>query len=251
MSEDFIAVSLSDRPDSISQHDPVINAAWPPFMLNDDLGGQYWELMYEHFPEYQFALIDRTTDQVVAVGNSFPIAWDGDPADLPDEGWDWEMERSYTDYRAGLKPTVQCASSVSILPEYRGKGISARMVQEMKTIGEARGLKALIAPVRPNLKSRYPLIPIERYVQWKTDEGLPFDPWLRVHARLNASIIKVCPRSMEIRAPITTWEDWAKMRFPETGTYTVPDALVPVEINCETDEGLYIEPNVWMVHPLR
>jgi hypothetical protein len=28
----------------------------------------------------------------------------------------------------------------------------------------------------------------------------------------------------------------------------VPDALVPVEIDRERDEGLYVEPNVWMVH---
>jgi GNAT superfamily N-acetyltransferase len=250
-SQDFAAVSLRDRPDLLPQYERVIFASWSEFVINDDLGGQYWDAMYEFFPEYQFALVDRATDQAVAIGNSFAITWDGDFADLPDEGWDWEMERGYTDHKAGQKPNVQCASSVSILPEYRGKGICARMVQEMKAIGQAHDLKALIAPVRPSLKSRYPLIPIDNYVRWKTDEGLPFDPWLRVHARLNASIIKVCPRSMHIRAPIATWEDWLGMRFPETGRYVVPDGLVPVEINRESDEGLYIEPNVWMVHPLR
>ena len=31
--------------------------------------------------------------------------------------------------------------------------------------------------------------------------------------------------------------------------YVVPGALVPVEIDRERDEGLYVEPNVWMVHP--
>ena len=29
----------------------------------------------------------------------------------------------------------------------------------------------------------------------------------------------------------------------------VPGALVPVEIDREREEGLYVEPNVWMVHP--
>ena len=41
------------------------------------------------------------------------------------------------------------------------------------------------------------------------------------------------------------------MAFPETGAYVVPGALVPVEIDRERDEGLYVEPNVWMVHPGR
>jgi len=29
----------------------------------------------------------------------------------------------------------------------------------------------------------------------------------------------------------------------------VPGALVPVEIDRERDEGLYLQPDVWMVHP--
>jgi hypothetical protein len=38
------------------------------------------------------------------------------------------------------------------------------------------------------------------------------------------------------------------MVFPDSGPYVVPGALVPVEIDRVTDQGVYIEPNVWMVH---
>ena len=44
------------------------------------------------------------------------------------------------------------------------------------------------------------------------------------------------------------WEQWTEMAFPESGTYVVPGALVPVEIDRDRDAGLYVEPNVWMVH---
>jgi hypothetical protein len=37
-------------------------------------------------------------------------------------------------------------------------------------------------------------------------------------------------------------------RLPRDGTYVVPGALVPVEIDRERDEGVYVEPNVWMHH---
>jgi hypothetical protein len=44
------------------------------------------------------------------------------------------------------------------------------------------------------------------------------------------------------------WEEWTELAFPETGTYVVPGALVPIEIDRDRDEGAYVEPNVWMVH---
>ncbi len=40
------------------------------------------------------------------------------------------------------------------------------------------------------------------------------------------------------------------MHFPEPGQYIVPDALNPIEIDVQADRGRYIEPNVWMQHPV-
>jgi hypothetical protein len=48
---------------------------------------------------------------------------------------------------------------------------------------------------------------------------------------------------------VADWEEWTEMTFPESGAYVVPGALVPVEIDRERNEGVYVEPNVWMVHP--
>jgi hypothetical protein len=50
----------------------------------------------------------------------------------------------------------------------------------MRTIAERQGLTHLVAPVRPSLKERYPLAPIERYVQWRREDGQLLDPWMRV-----------------------------------------------------------------------
>jgi hypothetical protein len=61
--------------------------------------------------------------------------------------------------------------------------------------------------------------------------------------------VKVAAESVRVAGTVAEWEQWTEMAFPETGSYVVPDALVPVEIDRERDEGLYIEPNVWMVHP--
>jgi hypothetical protein len=131
-----------------------------------------------------------------------------------------------------------------------GGGISALMLAEMRRLAAEAGFGDLVAPVRPNLKSRYPLTPSDTYAAWTTPEGLPFDPWLRVHARAGAEIVKVCPESMIIPGTVADWEQWAEMRFPETGSYVVPGALQPVEIDIEADRGVYVEPNVWMHHTI-
>jgi hypothetical protein len=122
------------------------------------------------------------------------------------------------------------------------------MIQRMAEIGREHGLDMLIAPVRPNLKHNYPLTPMERYIEWRRADGSLLDPWLRTHERLGAEIAKVAPESSRVPGTVAQWEEWAGMAFPESGSYVVPGALVPVEIDRERDEGLYVEPNVWMVH---
>ncbi|MDH4344913.1 MAG: transferase, partial [Thermoleophilia bacterium] len=65
---------------------------------------------------------------------------------------------------------------------------------------------------------------------------------------LGAKIVKVAPTSTVTTGSLAEWEEWTEMTFPDSGAYVVPGALVPVEIDRERDQGVYIEPNVWMVH---
>ena len=103
--------------------------------------------------------------------------------------------------------------------------------------------------MRPTWKERYPLIPMERYVRWTRQDGLAFDPWIRLHARLGAEQLEVCPASLRVEGTREEWEAWAGMPFPADGRYAVPGALVPVEF--AGGRGEYVEPNVWMRHPVR
>ncbi|NLX11988.1 MAG: GNAT family N-acetyltransferase [Chloroflexi bacterium] len=246
----YTVVTMAERPDLIGPADGLVPTVWAEFMLHDAVANRYWDDLYTVFPAYQFVLLDPTTGEIAAVANSLPLAWDGDPADLPDAGWDWALAQGFEDHHAGRAPRTQCALSISIMRPYQGTGVSTQVVQAMKAIGQAHGLRSLIAPVRPNLKSRYPLIPIEDYIRWQNDAGLPFDAWLRVHRRLGAALIKVCPLSMVITGTVSAWEEWTGMQFPASGQHIIPGALLPVTIERDTDRGVYVEPNVWMHHPL-
>lgn len=243
-------VQPKDRPNYDDLVAGISTASWPEFMLHDPVAGRHWDDLFKRFGDFQFSLLAPDEDVVVGMGNSVPLAWTGALADLPEEGWDWAFVQAVEDHAAGRRPTIQCALQIALRPGYQGQGISRLMVQAMRAIGQAHGFRQLIAPVRPNHKSRYPLTSIDRYVEWTTGEGLPFDPWLRVHARLGAAIVKVCHQAMTIPGTVAEWEQWTGLRFPDSGPYVVPGALNPVDIEVEADRGVYVEPNVWMVHTI-
>jgi len=132
--------------------------------------------------------------------------------------------------------------------DQQGRGLSRLVLQAMAALARESGLDSLIAPVRPSIKDRYPLIPIAAYAQWRRGDGLPFDPWLRVHARLGATVLRAEPRSMEFAAPVADWERWLGMDLPHPGEYIFPHRLAPLTVT--GGMGRYWEPNAWMRHPL-
>ncbi|MGE5072096.1 MAG: GNAT family N-acetyltransferase [Anaerolineae bacterium] len=229
---------------------PLAEACWPEFMLHDAVADRLWGALFERFGDYQFGLLDPLTGRAAAMGNSVPLRWEAPLEELPERGWDWAMEQAVRDHQAGNQPNIQCAIQVAIDPAYRGRSVSTRMVQAMRAVAISKGFSQLIAPVRPSQKADYPLSNIDRYIEWKTEQGLAFDAWLRVHQRAGAKIIKVCHESMTISGSADDWRSWTGISFPETGQYYVPGALNPVEADLKAGTVTYIEPNVWMVHAL-
>ncbi len=237
-------VQATEMSDFLEAADVVSIPSWPEFMMNDTVANSNWRPMHDKFQEFQFALLERDTEKWIAVGNSIPLHYDGALEDLPDAGWDWAI---LTGMAAKQPPNILCALAIQILPAYRGGGLSSVMIKVMHEIGQYHGLNQLLAPVRPNKKSDYPLTPMELYIEW-TKDGQPFDPWLRVHHRLGARILKVCPEAMRIPGTIKSWEEWTGLSFQSSGDYIIPGALSPVKIDIENDRGVYIEANVWMLH---
>lgn len=243
-SREFEVVRGCDVPEFLEKSDVVSLPSWPEFMMNDAIANRLWvELNLKH-KHFQFALLEQGTQKWIAVGNSIPIHFSEPIETLPDAGWDWALQSGMD---AKQTPNLLCALAIQILPEYRGAGLSTLMIQVMREIGRSEGFEKLVAPVRPNKKCDYPLIPMETYIQW-TKSGERFDPWLRVHERLGARILKVCPRAMEIYGTVEDWEAWTGMTFQSSGKYIIPGALSPIDMVIENNRGEYIEPNVWMLH---
>ncbi len=234
-------VSYAERPELLARRDEL-GAAWDEFMYHDAVAGEHWDRQYEEFPDLQLFLLDED-DRLLAESNAVPVPFGAD--ELPDDGWDAALGQATAD---GAKAVSAIAITIGV--GERGKGLSRTMLGGMRDAVAARGLSDLVAPVRPSQKHVYPLAPMARYVEWRRNDGKLLDAWLRTHAQAGAEIVKVAPTSMRISGSVGDWESWTGLRFPDSGSYVVPGALVPVEIDRERDEGVYVEPNVWMHHRL-
>jgi GNAT superfamily N-acetyltransferase len=246
----FRIITPKDLPDYRDHAGDISDASWPEFMLHDPIANENWHELFDRFEEYQFAMWDTESERMAATGNSLPFYWDQPLEALPERGWDWVFLKAIEDHKNGVAPNIQSAIQIAIHPDYQGQGLSMKMVKAMGAIGKSKSFKQLVAPVRPNQKSQYPLTSIDDYIRWTTDQGLPFDAWLRVHARAGARIIKPCHEAMTIGGTRAQWERWTSLKFPQSGEYYIAGALNPMQMNVEKDEGIYIEPNVWMVHNL-
>lgn len=223
-------------------------AVWPEFMLHDPVADRLWDRLFTTWPEFQVALL-APDGSVVAAHNSAPLRWDGMDDGLP-HGWDAQFEQSAADADRGIEPNTLGATQIVVAPAAQGTGLAGLMVEAMRANARRHGFNALVACVRPTSKARYPLQPIERYAAWRRDDGLPFDPWIRLHVRLGGRIVRPVADSMTIAGTIAEWESWTGMRFPDSGDYVVEGGAAAVAIDRERDEGVYLDPNVWIVHAL-
>jgi len=236
-----IVEKLSDNKKLVNVINKLHSEPWPVFLSEDSSVKKYWQRLYQVYPEYQ--LLFRINSEYIGVANSAPIYWNGSIGNLP-SGFDEAIE---TIIEEDKKPNTLCGLAVVISKKYLGKGISSKIINNLKKLAKSYGYSNLILPVRPTLKSQYPTIFMDDYINWKKD-NLPFDPWLRVHLKIGGEILKVANPSMIVRGTVSDWQRWTGMHFGESNKYIIQGALNPVNIDLENDLGEYIEPNIWVLH---
>jgi hypothetical protein len=247
MPDEITITTLAERPDLFEQLSEF-KSVWPKFMAQDPIGGSLLGRVPELFPEH--VLLALQGGQLVAHGRSIPFVFpDDERTELPSGGWDEALIWGVSDHNKGRTPTVASALEISITTSHLGRGLSHEMLARMRRNVQAMGLKTLYAPVRPNGKQDAHQ-PMEQYIREFRDDGLPVDPWLRVHVKAGAEILKVAPKSMVITGSLEEWREWTGLPFDRTGEVIVPKALVPVHCVLEHNYAVYVEPNVWVRHDL-
>ncbi|MGW6904903.1 N-acetyltransferase [Streptomyces sp. NPDC054940] len=241
--------SLAERPEML---DRVVDMAhtWPEFVVQDLVGNAHYGRIARELPECVLFAEDER-GEVVAHAHSVPFALAAEGRGrLPVRGWDEVLVWAFADLRCGTRPDTVSAVSVVVAPHAQGNGLSARMLSAMRDNARVHGFGEVVAPVRPSAKHLEPHSPIEEYAHRVRPDGLLHDPWLRVHARAGATIDSIAPASMTVTGSLEQWRGWTGLPFDTAGEIEVPGALVPVRCEPERDYAVYVEPNVWMRHPL-
>jgi GNAT superfamily N-acetyltransferase len=246
-------VTLRARPDLRTQvfAEPFM-ALWPTFMVKDPAADLFFEQPHlDACLDTAFAVVDPARPEA-AVGRAFavPFALEGVPGrdELPDSGWDGVVRWAHADRALGRPADALSALEITLLPAHRGQGASRVVLDAMRWRAAGLGLRHMFAPVRPTMKHLEPFVPMAEYAARTGTDGLPADPWLRVHVRAGGRIEKVAPTSMVVPGTIADWRRWTGMHFAASGQVAVPGALVPVHVSLEQDHAVYVEPNVWVRH---
>ena len=241
---EYTVEPMSARTDE--ELDGLFADGFPPFATADLEVKRYIGRVRQYFPHLDVVLVDRA-GKPAAAGWGVPVPWDGEVTDLPGSFAD-VLRRAVEAHEAGTATDTFVICGGVVHPALRGTGAAQDLVQALKDLGRSIGLSRCLAPVRPTLKHRYPLFGIEEYLTWVREDGLPFDPWLRLHVRAGGSVLAPCPAAQTMTGSVADWEGWAGIALPADGAYVIPQGLGPLHVDRATDTGVYVEPNIWVRH---
>jgi GNAT superfamily N-acetyltransferase len=236
-------ITTSDRPELTEQGKAALLPGWPEFIFHDQVSARLSERAGRYFPQFGVRLV--ADGEVIAGAWAVALRWDGASENLP-AGYDGALIRAITEHESAVRPDTLCAMAAAVRADSQGSGLGGRLLSELRARAAGAGLPRMIAPVRPVLKSRYPLTPMASFARWTRPYGTHLDPWVRTHQQLGATILGPAPRSMVVTGTVPEWEKWAGMLFPESGRYVVPRALDLLEIDAARGHGTYAETNRWM-----
>jgi hypothetical protein len=225
--------------------DRLFAGGWPEFIFHDQDTERYIGQVRELFSDLELVLLDG--EEIVAAGWAVPLRWTGEINDLP-SGYNDSLARAVAAHEAGERPDTLAILAAQVRADRQGQGAAGELLLALRNLAGQSGWPRVICPVRPTLKARYPLTPIERYIEWTRPDGAPLDPWIRTHWRLGARVLAPAPRSQVITGTVEEWQTWTGMAFPDSGDYIIPDGLNTLRIDRGTNQGCYVEPNVWVQH---
>ncbi|MGZ3722624.1 MAG: hypothetical protein ACXVA9_06825 [Bdellovibrionales bacterium] len=225
---------------------------WPNFLIDEsdipEPGLKFSisvEELNSRFPVW--GIRDERDLKLVAYAQAVLIHADIKKDALPDSGWRFACEALVS----VASPNCLCLLAVNVDPSVKHMGFSQSLVAKAKLVTLEKGFSTMIGPVRPALKSEFPQMTMDEFLEMRSTSGEIFDPLVRAHVHFGGEVLNVCNESVLIKASLAKWQEWTGLEFGQSGAYELPQGLAPIEIDAENDLGVYREPNVWVRYRLR
>ena len=241
-------VTLAQRPDLLEQSFALGDPDEPGFYtttgwLYSAAAGTRWA---------DFTLLLLRGERVVARASTIPFCMGIDSrVELPPDGFDGVVRWAAEDVLVDRKPNCLAALEISVDVASRGTGVSAQALDAVIGLARRLNFAEVVCPVRPTEKSQSPRLGLSEYIVLTRADGLPLDPWVRVHVRAGGEILGVAPFSMVIVDTIPNWRASTGMALEEDGETDLPGGLAPLIVNQRQNVAVYVEPNVWVRHRAR
>lgn len=235
--------TLAQHPGYAEKLAPLHRQAGPRFLSHAD--DYHWSALTERFADFQ--LLALSGGELIGAALALPLHWNGAAESLPPT-----IEEIFIraiGCRELKKPANTLAALAIVTTDrYRGNGLRPEILKALKRQAGEQGFASLVAPVRPTQKSEHPLAPFAQYVNWKQTDGSPFDPELRMHWGMGASMLDIMPRAVTLEASVDEWARWTDMHFTQSGEYIVEGAQKPIIIDHSNNCGYYADAHLWMLH---
>lgn len=228
------------------QMERLFAEGFPAFITADREVKKYVARVREYFPQLDVILVSED-GQPAATGWGVPIAWTDEVEDLPQSFADI-LRVAVEAYESGANPNTFVICGGVVCPELKGTGAATELLRALIRTGQEHGMTRVLAPLRPTRKHLYPLTSIDEYASWVRDDGLPLDPWLRLHVRVGGRVIALAPTAQTMTGSVQDWEEWARMPLPASGQFVIPGGMSVLHVDAEANSGTYVEPNIWVQH---
>ncbi len=226
--------------------DALFADGFPAFITADQAVKRHIGRVRELFPRWDILLV-KESGEPLATGWGVPLVWSGEVRELPDSFADCLRQAVELNDRSRAADTFVICGGV-VHPDHRGSGVAQQLVRALCLTATEGGLERIVAPVRPTRKQLYPLVQIDTYAAWTRADGLPFDPWVRLHVRLGGRILGTLPNAQTMTGTVAQWQEWAGLPLPGSADYVIEGGLAPLTVDVAKDLGLYVEPNIWVRH---
>jgi len=179
-----------------------------------------YRLGYYLFDQIPLDWIVLSNDNIlIGHGVLCGINWDESIGDLP-LGW------SDSTYRSSLEKKCKntyVALFARVQSEFRQQGHAAKLIETMKELSIIEN-KHLIIPLRPpfRYKEEYAQMSFNDFCNLVRDDGMPLDPWIRLHYKIGATKLLVSEFSHQHAMSIQDFcSSFPRVKLDKTGYYMV------------------------------